>query len=243
MTLFTPSEAMARSNGWESRSDMKTILLTSFEAFGNTPVNPAEKVAELLEGEEIEGARVFTRIIPNTFFKCIHVVQAAIEELSPDIVIMMGEYGGRAMVTVERIAQNLNDSARYQLLDNDGCSMQDTLTVPGGPVAYYSTLPIRAMVRAMRDGGIPADISDVAGTFCCNHLMYGILHHIEVEKLQISAGWIHLPHLPEVAALDYNLGEPSMSAETAAEGVSIAIAAVVTHPVDTEDTIVSHLQI
>ncbi|MEP3280280.1 MAG: pyroglutamyl-peptidase I [Stappiaceae bacterium] len=222
---------------------MKTILLTSFEAFGNTPVNPAEKVAEVLEGQQIEGARVFSRVIPNTFFRCIDVVRDAIAELQPDIVIMMGEYGGRSMITVERIAQNLNDSARYQLLDNAGRSMQDTLTVPGGPVAYYSTLPLRAMVKAMRDGGIPADISDVAGTFCCNHLMYGILHHVAVNDLPISAGWIHLPHLPEVAALDYNLGEPSMSAATAAEGVRIAIAAVVTHPVDTKDTIVSHLQI
>jgi pyroglutamyl-peptidase len=104
-------------------------------------------------------------------------------------------------------------------------------------------LPLRAMVRAMRAAGIPADISDVTGTFCCNHLMYGILHHIALHELAIRAGWIHLPHLPEVAALEDNLGTPSMSVATAAEGVRAAIAALATHPVDTTDPIVSRLQI
>ncbi len=82
----------------------------------------------------------------NTFFKCIDVVRAAIDEERPETVVMMGEFGGRAMVTVERIAQNLNDNARYQLPDNDGKFLQGELTAPGGPAAYYSTLPIRAMV-------------------------------------------------------------------------------------------------
>ncbi|MEM7025844.1 MAG: pyrrolidone-carboxylate peptidase, partial [Pseudomonadota bacterium] len=117
---------------------MNTILLTGFEAFGNTPVNPAEHVARHLSGEEIDGARIETRIVTNTFFVCIDEVRAAIEQLQPDTVVMMGEYGGRAMVTVERIAQNLNDCARYQLRDNDGRAMQGEPTVPGGPAAYYA---------------------------------------------------------------------------------------------------------
>jgi pyroglutamyl-peptidase len=222
---------------------MSTVLVTGFEAFGNTPVNPAELVAKRLDGAEIGGAKVVARAVPNTFFKCIDVVRAAMEEVRPEAVVMMGEYGGRAMLTVERIAQNLNDCARYQLRDNDGRSMQDELTAPGGPAAYYATLPVRAMVRAMRDAGVPADISDVAGTFCCNHLMYGILHHIAVSDLPVRAGWIHLPHLPEVAALDDNLGAPSMSVDTAAAGVIAAIAAIRSHPADITDPIVSRLQI
>lgn len=222
---------------------MSTTLVTGFEAFGNTPVNPAEQVARRLDGAEIDGATVVARVVPNTFFACIDLVRAAIDEVRPDTVVMLGEYGGRAMLTVERIAQNLNDCARYRLRDNDGRSMQGELTVPGGPTAHHTTLPIRAMVRAMRDAGVPADISDVAGTFCCNHLMYGILHHIAVNGLAIRAGWIHLPHLPEVAALEDNLGAPSMSAETAAAGVSAAIAAIQANPVDSTDTIVSRLQI
>lgn len=222
---------------------MSVVLLTGFEAFGDTPVNPAEHVARHLDGAAIEGATVVSRVIPNSFFTCIEVVAAAIEEVRPAAVVMLGEYGGRAMVTVERIAQNFNDGARYGLRDNAGLLLQGEPTVPDGPAAYYSNLPIRAMVRAMRDAGIPADISDVAATFCCNHLMYGILHHIAVNDLGIRAGWIHLPHLPEVAALEANLGAPSMSVETAAAGVRAAIGAIMTHPVDTDDPIVSRLQI
>jgi pyroglutamyl-peptidase len=156
---------------------------------------------------------------------------------------MLGEYPGRAMVTVERIAQNLNDGTRYGLLDNAGRAMQGEMTVPGGPAAYYSTLPIRAMVKAMRAVGVPADISDAAGTFCCNHLMYGILHHLEADGLEIRAGWIHLPQLPEVAARPENLGVPSMSAETAALGVETALAAVRRNPVDIDEPSTSRLQI
>ncbi|MCG8545187.1 MAG: pyroglutamyl-peptidase I [Alphaproteobacteria bacterium] len=222
---------------------MKPILLTGFEPYGDTPINPAEQVATKLDGAEIDGAVVVSRIVPNTFFKCIDFMKSTIEAVQPEIIVMLGEYPGRAVITVERIAQNLNDDVRYQLKDNDGNSVQDELTAPDGPVAYYATLPIRAMVRAMRDAGIPADISDVTATFCCNHLMYGTLHHIAVNRLDIRAGWIHLPYLPEVAACVENLGAPSMSVETAAAGVRAAIAAILAHPVDTDDPIVSRLQI
>lgn len=222
---------------------MRKVLLTGFEAFGSTPVNPAEQVARRLDGECAGGARIVARIVPNTFFICIEVVKAAIVELRPDVVLMMGEYGGRAMITVERLAQNLNDNARYGLRDNDGRLLQDDLTVPDGPVAYRTTLPIRAMVRAMRDAGVPADISDAAGTFCCNHLLYGILHYLTVSRLGIGAGWLHLPYLPQVAALERNLGAPSMSVETAAAGVRAAITAVAGHPQDTADVIASRPQI
>jgi pyroglutamyl-peptidase len=222
---------------------MSTVLVTGYEPFGTTPVNPAELVAMRLDGAVIEGARVVARVVPAAFFTSIDVARAAIEEVRPDAVIMMGEYGGRAMLTVERLAQNLNDGTRYGLLDNAGYAMQDEMTVPGGPPSYYATLPIRAMVKAMRAAGIPADISDVAGTFCCNHLLYGILHHIAVNDLPIRAGWIHLPHLPEVAALDDHLGAPSMSVETAAAGLTAGITAIQTHAVDIKDPIISRWQI
>ncbi len=156
---------------------------------------------------------------------------------------MMGEYGGRATITVERIAQNLNDSTRYELADNRGCALQDQPTIPGGPVAYYSSLPIRAMVKAMRESGIPSDISDTPGTFCCNHLMYGVLHYISSNSLPIRAGWIHLPHLPSVAALPENLGAPSMSVETSVAGVEVGIRAILENSDDIGDAILSRLQI
>ena len=219
------------------------ILLTGFESYGNTPDNPAEGVARKLDGKQIDGSEVIARVVPNNFFECIDFVWDSIVETTPDIVVMMGEYPGRAVITVERIAQNLNDSTRYGLADNNGCSLQGQLTVPDGPVAYYTTLPIRAMVKAMRQSGRPSDISDTPGTFCCNHLMYGILHRIESNNMPIRAGWIHLPQLPGVAALPENLGTPSMSVETSARGVEIGLRAVLDNATDIEEPIVSRLQI
>ncbi|MEM8700999.1 MAG: pyroglutamyl-peptidase I [Pseudomonadota bacterium] len=222
---------------------MKTILLTGFEAFGTTPVNPAEMVARRLDGETVEGARIVSRVIPNTFFVCIDAVKEAMAQTGADAVVMMGEFGGRATITVERIALNFNDSSRYGLKDNAGLTLQGAPTAPDGPLAYQSTLPLRAMVKAMRERGIPADISDAAGTFCCNHLFYGIMHHVAQLETAIPAGWVHLPHLPEVAAMENNLGAPSMSVETASEGLRLALAALVTHPKDIDDPISGRLQI
>jgi pyroglutamyl-peptidase len=222
---------------------MTPILLTGFEAFGHTPINPAEQVARALDNTKIGDSKIVSRIVPNVFFEAIDSVRTAIDEINPSVVVMMGEYGGRAVITIERIAHNLNDSTRYGLVDNNGISLQDEPTIPGGPAAYYSTLPIRAMVKAMREAGIPADISDTPGTFCCNHLMYGILHYIATKGLQIRAGWIHLPYLPSTAALAENLGAPSMSVETSAEGVLTGIRAILENPNDIRDAILSRLQI
>lgn len=222
---------------------MKTILLTGFEAFGTTPVNPAEQVARHLDGEIVDGARIVARIIPNTFFVCIDAVREALHETAADAVVMLGEFGGRATVSVERFALNFNDSTRYALKDNAGVALQGDPTAPDGPLAYQSTLPVRAMVLAMRGGGVPADISDAPGTFCCNHLFYGILHHLAETRQAIPAGWIHLPHLPEVAALEHNLGAPSMSVETAAKGLRLALSALVRHPQDSTDPVSGRLQV
>ena len=222
---------------------MGTILLTGYPPFGHTPTNPAEQVARQLDGVQVGNSFIASRIVPNVFFECIDVVAAAIEELRPHTVVMMGEFGGRAMITVERIAQNFNDSTRYDLLDNAGDSIQGRLTAPDGPAAYFATVPLRAMVQAMRAAGIPADISDTPGTFGCNHLMYGVLHHAAVNNLPLRVGWIHLPALPEVAALEKNLGSPSMSVETATTGVRTALEAIETHPTDIDDPIRSNWQI
>lgn len=219
------------------------MLVTGFEPYGNTPTNPAQLTAQRLDGEVIGGAEVVGRVAPSLWFRCVESVVAAIDELSPDVVIMLGEFPGRAMITVERIAQNLNDSARYGIGDNDGLVLEDDWTVPGGPAGVYTTVPIRAMVLAMREAGVPADISDAPGTLMCNHLMYGVLHHLQASGSTVRAGWIHLPALPEVAARDENLGEPSMTVETSATGVRIAIGAALEHETDIHAPIHSRLQI
>jgi pyroglutamyl-peptidase len=222
---------------------MKTILLTGFEAFGTTPVNPAEQVARRLDGESIAGAVIVSRIVPNTFFVCIDAVRDALQETAADAVVMLGEFGGRATISVERFAHNFNDSTRYGLKDNAGVALQGEPTAPDGPLAYHSTLPVRAMVTAMREGGVPADISDAPGTFCCNHLFYGVLHHLASSGQPVPAGWIHLPHLPEVAALEHNLGAPSMSVATAAKGLRLALTALVNHPQDSNAPVSGRLQV
>jgi len=219
--------------------EMFTVLLTGFGPFGTTPVNPAEKVAKILDGKTVGEAKIVSRIVPDEFFKVIDFTKSLIDEVKPRAVLMMGEYGGRSMITVERIAQNFNDATRYNLKDNAGLAPQGARTAEDGPAAYFATVPIRAMVKAMREDGIPADISDTGGTFVCNHLMYGALHYIATAGLDIPAGWIHLPALPSTAVLKERFGEPSMSAETSAAGVMACIRAVVEHPVDIEEPIFS----
>jgi pyroglutamyl-peptidase len=221
------------------------ILITGFEHYGNTETNPAQKVVERLESLVLAGQRLdpnfqlvkgvkklVTLVVPNNFFESIDVVRTRIEEACPDVVIMLGEYPGRAMITLERFATNFNDSSRYGLKDNKGVEMTGDLTFPGGPLAYQSTLPVRAIVKNMRAVGIPADISDTGGTFVCNHLFYGILHSATQNlSLQdnhtISVGWVHLPFLPVTASLPGNLGQPSMSLETSLQGVLSCLATIV----------------
>ncbi|WP_370331991.1 pyroglutamyl-peptidase I [Mycolicibacterium hippocampi] len=222
---------------------MSKVLVTGFGPYADTPTNPAQVAAEAVDGRVIAGASVVSRIVPGAYFESVAATVQAVDEVGPELLIMLGEFGGRSMITVERLAQNLNDCARYGVADTAGEVLNGQPTAPDGPVAYWATTPNRAMVIAMRRAGIPADLSDAAGTFVCNHLLYGMLHHIAGHELPIRAGWLHLPHLPEVAALDRNLGAPSMSVDTAAAGISAAIEAAVTHTEDITDPFPSRLQI
>jgi alkanesulfonate monooxygenase SsuD/methylene tetrahydromethanopterin reductase-like flavin-dependent oxidoreductase (luciferase family) len=139
---------------------MSTVLVTGFERYGTTPINPAEGVARALDGKTVGDARIVGRVVPSLYWKCVETVKAAIEEVEPRLVILLGEYGGRSMITVERVATNFNDATRYGLADNAGTAPQDEPTVPGGPVAYYATVPLRAMVKAMREAGHLAEMRD-----------------------------------------------------------------------------------
>lgn len=222
---------------------MSTVLVTGFGPYADTPKNPAQLAADAVDGRVIAGATVVSRIVSGAYFESVADTVRAVEEVNPALLIMLGEYGGRSMITVERVAQNLNDCARYGVADTAGKVLNGEPTAADGPVAYWATTANRAMVLAMRRAGIPADLSDAAGTFVCNHLLYGMLHHIARNELPIRAGWLHLPYLPEVAALDRNLGAPSMSAETSAAGVAAAIEAAVTHTEDVSEPFPSRLQI
>lgn len=221
---------------------MKKVLISGFGDWAGSSANPAKGVADALDGAAIEGAAVSKIIAPSVFAEMVGVVTDEIDRIKPDIVIMLGEFCWRSMLTVERLAQNLIDATRYDMGDEAGSRPQDAPVAPGGPVAYYATLPIRAMVKAMRQAGVPSDISDTAGTFGCNLLMYGVLHHIAQNALPIRAGWVHLPSLPETAALEANLGMPSMCLETQVEGLRAAIAAVLQNEKDIDEPIRSKWQ-
>lgn len=220
---------------------MGQVLLTGFGDWAGSRANPAKAVAEALHGEMIAGNRVTGFVAPSVFDDMIPSVTAEIDRLQPDVIISMGEFNGRALLTVERLTQNVIDATRYGITDDTGAQPQRPID-PNGPAAYFATLPIRAMVKAMRAAGVPADISDTAGTFGCNLLMYGVLHYIAVNHLPIRAGWVHLPSIPATAALEENLGMPSMSIETQLEGLRAGIAAAVTHERDIDDPVRSKWQ-
>ena len=184
-------------------------------------------------GASVDGAEIIAKEVSCKFNTSIEETISYIHELKPDAVIMLGEYPGRSMVTVERVAINYNDSTRYGCADNSGYSPQGTKVVEDGPDAYLSTLPLRRIVKDLRSNGIPADISGDAGTLMCNHIMYGILNYIKhnakkgSDECDIFAGFVHLPALPELAALDENLGMPSMTAELSCQAVECIVASLV----------------
>ncbi|WP_434654900.1 pyroglutamyl-peptidase I [Chromobacterium violaceum] len=170
---------------------MKTVLLTGFEPFGGETVNPSWEAARQLDGETIAGARVHARLLPCVFGAALDELYRQLDALRPDVTIAVGQAGGRPDIAVERVAINVDD-ARFP--DNAGRQPIDEPVVANGPAAYFSTLPIKAIVAGLRERGLPATVSQSAGTFVCNHVMYGLLH-----RGGPRAGFIHLPFLPEQA--------------------------------------------
>jgi len=196
---------------------MRHILVTGFEPFGGETVNPSWEVVKQLEGMTIDDCRVVTRQLPCVFGESLTVLNSAIDELNPTVVVAVGQAGGRVDITVERVGINVDDA---RIPDNRGQQPIDVAIVPNGPAAWFSSLPIKAMVAAMREKGIPASVSQTAGTFVCNHVMYGLLHKIR-ERTNVKGGFIHIPYLPEQAAA--HAGAPSMAAQTVKDALEIAL--------------------
>ncbi|WET39481.1 pyroglutamyl-peptidase I [Citrobacter enshiensis] len=196
---------------------MKTVLITGFEPFGGEQVNPSWEVVSRLDNAIIAGCRVVARQLPCVFGESLTVLNAAIDALSPSLVLAVGQAGGRADITVERVAINVDDA---RIPDNRGRQPVDEPIVAQGPAAWFSSLPIKAMVAAMREAGVPASVSQTAGTFVCNHVMYGLLHKLSARS-EVKGGFIHIPYLPEQAAA--HPGAPSMAAATVRQALEIAI--------------------
>ncbi|MCM3727408.1 pyroglutamyl-peptidase I [Neobacillus cucumis] len=201
---------------------MKKILVTGFEPFGGEPVNPALEAVKRLNGKEIAGYEVVTREIPTVFKKAIFSLKESIDEMNPDMVICVGQAGGRSTITPERVAINVDDA---RITDNENNQPIDEEIVPGGPAAYFSKLPVKAMVKIMNDNGIPASVSNTAGTFVCNHIFYGLMHYLDTSGKEIRGGFIHIPFLPE--QIVRNPGQPSMSLEFIVKGLELSIEAAI----------------
>lgn len=197
---------------------MKTVLITGFEPFGGESVNPSWEVVSGLDNAIIGGCSVVARQLPCVFGESLTVLNGAIDALSPSLVLAVGQAGGRTDITVERVAINVDDA---RIADNQGQQPVDVPVVADGPAAWFSTLPIKAMVMAMRNAGIPASVSQTAGTFVCNHVMYGLLHKLR-DAPAVKGGFIHIPYLPQQAA--QHPGAPSMAAETVRRALEVAIA-------------------
>lgn len=195
------------------------LLLTGFEPFGESSVNPSEQVARAMAGETLPGVELQPLILPVDRFAGPATLIQAVQAGQPEAVICLGEAARRLALSLERIAINLLD---YRIADNAGHLVTDEVIVPGGPAAYFTTLPVRAMRDAVLAVGVPAELSLSAGSFLCNQVLYELLHYLSRHSLNIPAGFIHLPLLPEQAAQRHPL-PPSMSLETMLKGMRAAI--------------------
>ncbi len=197
------------------------ILVTGFDPFGGEKVNPAFEVLKKLK-RNIAGAKISLLEVPTVFGESVAKVISAIEKQKPDVVLMIGQAGGRYEVTVERIGINIDDA---RIPDNKNNQPIDKPIDPEGPAAYFATVPVKAMVQAIRKSGVPASVSNTAGTFVCNHLLYGVLHYLAKNAPQVKAGFIHIPLLIEQAIGKTNM--PSMGLKTMVTAIEAAITAVV----------------
>ncbi len=192
------------------------ILLTGFDAFNGEKINPSSLILEKIP-DEISGNKIEKLLLPTAFYKVADLIERKIVASKPDIIISLGQAGGRSEITVERVAINIADAS---IADNKGMRPIDEKIRWDGENAYFSTLPIKAIVENLRQENIPAAVSNTAGTFVCNFVMYNDLYLGEKYK-NISAGFIHVPYLP-AQVLDKR-GVSSMNLEDMVKAIEIVI--------------------
>jgi len=197
------------------------VLVTGFDSFGGETMNPSWEICNRLP-REIAGMRVETCRVPCEFRRAIEVVAEAIERHRPSLVLSLGLAGGRSRLGVERVAINIDDA---RIPDNSGAQPVDEAIASNGPPAYFATVPVKAMARAIRAAGIPAEVSNSAGTYVCNHVMYGVLHFLAASGTKARAGFIHVPYA-ESQVLDKR-DMPAMSIESMTNGIRAAVAAAI----------------
>ena len=194
------------------------ILLTGFEPFEKDKVNPSELAVKGLKKapKKVELKKL---ILPTSFSKAEKRLLKEIKSFKPDAILSVGLAGGRCAVSVERVALNVMDA---RIKDNDGKKPEDTPVFKDGDTAYFATIPVKKIVAALKKGGIPAEVSNTAGLFVCNSVMYTALYYAAVKQKKMKAGFIHLPYLPEQAAR-LKKPEPCMSLDDDIRALEIAL--------------------
>lgn len=195
-----------------------SVLVTGFDPFGGSAVNPSWDAIHALDGRTIAGHRIVGGEIPTIFGASLQRLAALMEEHQPRLVIVTGQAGGRPAISLERVAINVDDA---RIPDNAGAQPVDVPVLPDGPAAYFTGLPIKAMLKALLDAGVRAEVSQTAGTFVCNHTFYGLMHLLAQPRWRgVRGGMIHVPWLPEQ-------GKPSMRLEEIVRGLELAIATAI----------------
>jgi pyroglutamyl-peptidase len=189
---------------------MPTILLTGFTPFDCETMNPSWEVVRRFADKQInESHHIVVAQLACEFGLAIHQLRQLLDEHLPELVVCVGQAGGRAEISVERVAINVDDA---RIPDNNGAQPIDQAIIADGPAAYFSSLPIKAIVQTLRLHGIPANVSQSAGTYVCNHVFYGLMHYANTHPSLHRAGFVHIPYLPEQAC--HHSNAPSMSLET-----------------------------
>lgn len=206
------------------------VLVTGFDPFGGESVNPAYEAVKLLPSN-IKGAQVITIEIPTVFGRGAEAVEQAIIEHKPNVVINVGQAGGRSCISIERVAINLKEAS---IPDNDGNSPNGEKVREDGENAYFANIPVKAMVNYVREKGIPSHLSYTAGSYVCNDVMYSLLYMIDKKYPDIKGGFIHVPFATEQVVNKVN-NIASMPVETIAKGLEYAIEAIIENETDSND--------
>lgn len=200
------------------------MLVTGFDPFGGEAVNPSWLAAGALAGKVIAGHPVVAARLPTVFDAALDTMRALLRKHRPILVLGTGQAGGRSAISLERVAINVNDA---RIPDNAQAQPVDTPVVAGGPAAYFTSLPIKAMYAALQQAGVRSEVSQTAGTFVCNHAFYGLMHELATQPSlrRVRGGFVHVPWLPEQ-------GTPSMPLDELVRGLEIAIACALVTKID-----------
>ena len=198
----------------------QVVLLTGFDAFGGKAINPSWLAVRALHGQQIAGYRVVSAQLPTVFDESIDALHKLLLQHRPELTICVGQAGGRSAISLERVAINVNDA---RIADNAGAQPVDTPVAPNAPAAYFTRLPIKAMLVALQHEGVAAEVSQTAGTFVCNHVFFGLMHFLATQRgfKNKRGGFIHVPFVPEQ-------GLPCMPLQDIARGLTVAVRTALT---------------